>query len=155
MNGTYPPSFSSWAIVDYDWSESRNLWSAARPYMTCEETMLAQARARRALNPSGKTWVYRNSIKALPWFTSVREKLQDRSFWGFFLPLKNCKNYDCGPNASQNLYHDFERAVGRAPCGAHTREPSRRPLCSSKNDRDAERARRRMRRRRRVRRVPL
>ena len=109
MNGTYIPSFAPWAIVDFDWSESRNLWSSTRPYMNCEETMLAQARALHELNPAGTTWIYRNSIKALPWFTSVREKLQDRAFWGWFLPYKNCTNYECGPNATHNLYHDFEQ----------------------------------------------
>ena len=106
-NGTYAPSFAQWGIVDYDWSESKDLWSAAKP-MDCEETMIAKVHELQRLNPSGKAWLYRNSIKALPWFTSVREKLEDRNYWGFFLPYKNCTRYQCGPNATQNLYHDFE-----------------------------------------------
>ena len=106
-NGTYAPSFSQWSIVDFDWSESKDVWSATRPYMNCEEVMLAKARELHELNPAGKTWIYRNMIKALPWFTSVREKLQDRAYWGWFLPYKNCTAYQCGPNATHNLYHDF------------------------------------------------
>jgi hypothetical protein len=83
--------------------------------MDCEEALVTQAEATHSLQkPGGHVWVYRNSVKALPWFTSVREKLEDRAHWGWFLPFKNCTDgrggYFCGPNATQNLYHDFEQA---------------------------------------------
>jgi len=84
--------------------------------MSCEETLLAQAAATHALNPAAKQFVYRNAIKALPWFTSVREKLEDRAWWGWFLPYANCTAHACGPNATQNLYHDFEQTP-RGDCG--------------------------------------
>ena len=61
-------------------------------------------------------WVYRNSVKALPWFTSVREKLEDKRYWGWFLSNKNCTNekkeYLCGDQATNNLYHDFLQTPG-------------------------------------------
>jgi hypothetical protein len=85
--------------------------------MSCEETLLAQAEATHALNPAAKQFVYRNAIKALPWFSSVREKLEDRAWWGWFLPFANCTAHTCGPNATQNLYHDFEQTP-RGDCGA-------------------------------------
>lgn len=66
--------------------------------------------------------VYRNGIKALPWFTTVRQRLEDRAHWGWFMPLAGCSPapgvYVCGPNATQNLYHDFEQTPSRAlDCG--------------------------------------
>ena len=39
-------------------------------------------------------------MKALPWFGSVREKLEDKQFWGYFLHYKNVS----GDTATTNLY---------------------------------------------------
>ena len=62
----------------------------------------------------------RNGVKALPWHTTVRKLLEDRAQWGLFMPLAGCMpepgNYICGPNATQNLYHDFEETP-RGDCG--------------------------------------
>ena len=33
-------------------------------------------------------FVYRNMVKALPWYKSVREKIVDPAYSGFFLPFK-------------------------------------------------------------------
>lgn len=61
-----------------------------------------------------------NSCKALPWHTTVRKLLEDRSQWGLFMPLAGCMptpgEYVCGPNATQNLYHDFEQTP-HGDCG--------------------------------------
>ncbi len=50
-------------------------------------------------------------MKALPWHASVRRLLENQATWGLFMPVAGCMpapgNYVCGPNASQNLYHDF------------------------------------------------
>ena len=48
---------------------------------------------------------YKNLVKALPWMTEVRLKLQDPAYWGFFLHYKNGSN----ANASTALYHDSEQ----------------------------------------------
>lgn len=113
----FPPSNAArWGIADFDWSNGFN-WYARQQPMNCEETLLAQAEAVHALNPAAHQFVYRNAIKALPWFTSVRALLEDRSKWGWFLPFANCSAHDCGPNATQNLYHD-ESLTPRGDCGA-------------------------------------
>jgi hypothetical protein len=36
--------------------------------------------------------VYRNLVKALPWYTDVREKLEDPQFASWFLKFKNGAN---------------------------------------------------------------
>jgi len=88
--------------------------------MSAEEFMVDNLKAIRNLNPNVWGWIYRNGIKALPWHTTVRTLLEDKSQWGLFMPLKGCMsdvgNYICGPNATQNLYHDFEQTP-RGDCG--------------------------------------
>ena len=37
-----------------------------------------QAARNKAQNPTAKVFVYRNIVKALPWYTEVRELLQDQ-----------------------------------------------------------------------------
>lgn len=111
-----PETAAQWGISDWDWSNGRSWYSKQTP-MNCEETLLAQAEATLALNAASKQFVYRNAIKALPWFTAVREKLENPAYWPWFLPYKNCTHYECGPNATQNLYHDFLQTP-RGDCGA-------------------------------------
>lgn len=52
--------------------------------MDAEEDMVANMAAVKAVDPSTLTWVYRNGAKALPWHTTVRRLLEDRSQWGLF-----------------------------------------------------------------------
>ena len=63
-------------------------------------------------------FVYRNIVKALPWFRTVREKLNDERFSGFFLKFDNRKNrqeYHVPACAAENktkcseFYHDQEQ----------------------------------------------
>ncbi len=113
-SGLVDPSWAApWGLVDVDWNSNKNNWSTTQPYMTNEENMLYNLQQIKQVNPNGITWLYRNGIKALPWFTTVRKLLEDQSQWGLFMPLANCSPapgvYVCGPNATNNLYHDFEQ----------------------------------------------
>jgi hypothetical protein len=109
---TDPVAMSKWGLVDLDWSNNKPTWSSTIP-MSAEESMFENLQAIRAINPNVWGWVYRNGIKALPWHTTVRKLLEDQAQWGLFMPLAGCMpqpgNYVCGPNASQNLYHDTEQ----------------------------------------------
>ena len=82
--------------------------------------MVANMAEVKKVNPLTLTWVYRNGCKALPWHTSVRTLLEDRSQWGLFVPLAGCMpspgEYVCGPNATQNLYFDKEQTPS-GDCG--------------------------------------
>ena len=88
-------------IIDFDWSNAKEVWANAHP-MDAEELLLDQAKRRKAAIcpascpypagcadkaacPQAKTWVYRNFVKALPWYSSVREKLSDPAYSGWFL----------------------------------------------------------------------
>lgn len=83
-------------------------------------TSVGNLQSRHLRRQSNFTNPRSNGIKALPWHTSVRRLLEDRSQWGLFMPLAGCMpspgNYVCGPNATQNLYHDFEQTP-HGDCG--------------------------------------
>ena len=112
----------AWGLVSYDWSNSKrgpSGWVQQRP-MDCEVALLAQAQAAKAANPSQRVGVYRNSLKMLSWFSSVRAKLEDAAYAPWFLAFDNAsapfandacdRNYD--PPLCSALYHDQWGAPG-------------------------------------------
>ncbi len=66
--------------------------------MTCEENLAAQAEAVKTINPN-TIFVYRNFVKALPWFTSMSKKTQDPAYSGWFLTYIGSGTYKC-PSAT-------------------------------------------------------
>lgn len=99
----------------------------ASPYAPC---VAARARPPTPL----RSPTDRNGIKALPWHTTVRTLLEDRSQWGLFMPLAGCMptpgEYVCGDTATTNLYHvralgwqwpPLRERVCPVPCCAHRR----------------------------------
>jgi hypothetical protein len=149
-------SVGKFGIVDFDWSNMKKVWANAHP-MNPEELLIDQAKQRKAAIcpdtcpypagcpdkaacPQAKTWVYRNLVKAFSWFTSVREKLEDPAYAGFFLKFNptNSTPYhvpQCDTNFSppkcSDLYHDPEKTLeygrecteacdcGKVPCGKY------------------------------------
>ena len=91
-------------IVVYDWSNAKELWANAHP-MNAQEMLTKNAEAVMAADPgvpgeAPRVWVYRNSIKALNWFSAVRTKLDDPKYASWFIKFKGYK----GPE-SNNSYH--------------------------------------------------
>jgi hypothetical protein len=90
--------------------------------MDCDGMLVEQAARNKAQNPTAKVFVYRNIVKALPWYTEVRTLLQNQSMWGFFIPYAGCKDgagrYVCTNNvtgvvdATANLFHDQKQTPG-------------------------------------------
>ena len=120
-SGPFDPAFGSkFGIADYDWSNMKNVWVNTKP-MDCEKLLVEQAQMNRKLNPHSKAFVYRNLVKALNWFGSVREKLDDPAYSGFFLKfdptLKGkyhvppCDESYSPPKCSV-FYHDQEQSPG-------------------------------------------
>ena len=86
--------------------------------------LVKQVQMTTSASPGTTVWVYRNSIKALPWYTSVRVKLEDPAYSSWFVPF-NCSasdplsgchvpicdtNYD--PPLCSALYHDQTQSPG-------------------------------------------
>ena len=108
---------AQFGILSYDWSNNKKEWAAAAP-MDCEEELLAQAESTKKAaeaTPGSNThvFVYRNVVKALPWFSSVRTILLDPHYSGFFLKFKDETSNTSVPRcAAENknkcsmYYHD-------------------------------------------------
>ena len=124
-----PRVYKGYGLVDFDWNSAKAIWSTTRP-MSCEETLVRQAQLVKQETPQAKVFVYRNLVKALPWYTSVREKITDPAYAGWFLPFKpggslpgggwhspNCSTDLSGEKCSA-LYHDQEQ----------TPHPPRKPV---------------------------
>lgn len=103
---------ASFGIPSIDWSNEKKDWALANP-MDCEERLLSQAVAIKTVNPKSKVFLYRNLVKALPWFSTVRRKLEDPAYSSWFLHFSGKHNYhvpDCdtsySPPLCSDLYHD-------------------------------------------------
>ena len=98
---TDPSTTIGWGIIDVDNSNWKGTgdsdgWAKASP-MDCEERLLKQAQMIKQAAPQTQVWVYRNSIIALPWYSSVRIKLEDPAYAYWFLNFTNPP-----PNITQN-----------------------------------------------------
>lgn len=104
-----------WGLIDFDWSNAKGPWSNAKP-MDCEERLITQAELAKVANPDSKVFVYRNLVKALPWYTIVREKLANPAYSGWFLKfapnrvssVPNCTTDKSGTKCSE-FYHDVQQ----------------------------------------------
>ena len=95
---------TAFGVVVYDWSNAKALWANAHP-MNSEELLTRNAEAVLAADPgvpgeAPRVWVYRNTIKALNWYTSVREKLDDPKYASWFIKFREYR----GPQ-SNSSYH--------------------------------------------------
>ena len=116
----YTPAIRNWSIISLDWSDWKwgpTGWAAKQP-MNCEEVLFSDAvrvvAASAARAP--RAWVYRNTCKALPWYSSVRALLGDPAYAPWFLPYGarapiNGSAYfspKCDPSSGlcSDLYHD-------------------------------------------------
>ena len=117
---TDPAVYRGFGLVDFDWSNGKAAWSTKQP-MDCEERLVTQATMTKAMAKETKVFVYRNLVKALPWYTSVREKITDPAYSGWFLKFKpggsmangSWHSPPCTTDASGEkcsmLYHDQEQ----------------------------------------------
>ncbi|CAE8624234.1 unnamed protein product [Polarella glacialis] len=110
-----PERGAEFGIISYDWSNSKVQWAASKP-MDCEERLAKQAEMTGQQGTGSHVFVYRNLVKALPWFTTVREKLNDPAYSGWFLRFKpSAAPYHVPACAAENqskcstFYHDQEQ----------------------------------------------
>eukprot|EP00039_Didymoeca_costata_P006126 m.87634 g.87634 ORF g.87634 m.87634 type:complete len:620 (-) comp13122_c0_seq1:133-1992(-) len=87
---------NQFGIVVYDWSNAKAIWANAHP-MSSEELITKQAEMVYAQDPglpgyAPRVWAYRNTIKALNWYSSVREKLDDPKYASWFIKFKGFNN---------------------------------------------------------------
>ena len=92
--------------------------------MNCEEMLVEQVKQTTAASPGTTVWVYRNGIKALPWYTTVRLKVTDPKYAPWFMKFSDevIANHSaahvpvCDTNYSpprcSHLYHDQVQTPG-------------------------------------------
>ena len=120
MSGFLDASYySQFGVVSVDWSNAKALW--VQPPMSCEEKLVEQAAQLKAARPGVRVMGYRNIVKALPWFSSVRARMDDPRFADWFLPFdaRNATPYHVppcddsySPPKCSPLYHDQEQTPG-------------------------------------------
>ena len=142
---TDPSTTLGWGIVDFDWSNGKGTgtadgWVKHSP-MDDEELLFKQVQMTAAATPGTTVWIYRCSVYAYPWYTSVRKLLDDDAYAPWFLdfnnqsgPLHNTKcDNNFSPPKCSNHFHMQEQSpgyphgdgdcaapgcdCGKAPCG--------------------------------------
>lgn len=111
--------------VARSWSNGKEMWANPKRWqgglapdgkMDCQERLVEQAKMTKAhaksLGIEQKVWVYRNLVKALPWYSLVRGKLNDPAYSGFFLKFDDSKKpfhvpqCDSASGRCTEYYHD-------------------------------------------------
>lgn len=112
-----PTRGAQFGIVSYDWSNGKELWAKGHP-MFCQELLLEQAVQTKAAG-APRVFVYRNIVKALPWFAQVREKLVDPAYAGWFLRFDSTNN-SSGPSSRTSGHRGAAAAAAShvPPCAA-------------------------------------
>ena len=92
----------------YDWSNGKALWANEHP-MDSQSLITKQAEMVLDIDPgvpgyAPRVWAYRNTIKALNWYSSVREKLDDPKYASWFIKFNGFSNtpYPGGQGEKQN-----------------------------------------------------
>ena len=120
---TNPNSTLGWSIVDFDWSNAKGTgnapgWAKHSP-MDDEEMLFQQVQMTTAATPGTTVWVYRCSVYAYPWYTSVRKILDDPAYAPWFIDFKQdgpwfspkC-DHNFNPPKCSNYYHMQEQSPG-------------------------------------------
>jgi len=75
---------NQYGIVVLDWSNAKNLWANTHPMsevdITIQAVEMVYAQDPGAPGYAPRVWAYRNTIKALNWYSSIREKLDDPAY---------------------------------------------------------------------------
>lgn len=106
------PSLPSISIHVYR-SHGKQHWANQSP-MNTEEFLIDQVNTIIANRPDTVVMIYRNTVKALSWFTYVQTKVNDPMYAGYFLSFRNDTNDTVSPKCDintsplkcTNLYHD-------------------------------------------------
>ena len=120
---TDPSTTLGWGVVDFDWSNAKGKgtadgWVKHKP-MDDEEMLFKQVQMTTAATANATVWVYRCSVYAYPWYTSVRAILDDAAYSDWFVKFKptgpwyspKCdNNYD--PPLCSDYFHMQEQSPG-------------------------------------------
>ena len=114
-----------YAVVDVDWSNALEAWSAATP-MDTEERLLVQAGMLKlggggggggggaSAAPPPLVMIYRNTVYGYPWMTSVRFILDDDAYRPWFLHAEHDDRHGPLARGPRAPHRRLPRQHGRA-----------------------------------------
>ena len=124
VSGMFDPAIAGrYGIADFDWSNGKLTpdgrgWQQAKP-MDTGAVLIEQAAQVKAANPRTHVWVYRQLVKALPWYKDIGEKMADPRYSGWFLPFRKGGASDlrngswhvppCTGGLCSSLYHSQDQ----------------------------------------------
>ena len=148
VSGMFDPAIAGrYGIADFDWSNGKLTpdgrgWQQAKP-MDTGAVLIEQAAQVKAANPRTHVWVYRQLVKALPWYKDIGEKMADPRYSGWFLPFRKGGASDlrngswhvppCTGGLCSSLYHSQDQVqpdgcngtcdCSGVPCAPHPVAP--------------------------------
>lgn len=98
---------ASFGITSFDWSNAKAQWVQQFP-MDDEERLITQTSMTKTLQTDTRVFIYENLVKALPWMTTVREKLEDPNYSGFFLKFSELGPWNNGTYHVTNCDDNYD-----------------------------------------------
>lgn len=124
-----PEVLSNFKTVSVDWSNGKRGpqgWVSTPLPMDAETPLVRQAEILAAANPGQRVFTYLNLVIAYPWFPTIREKLTDPAYSGWFIrfnptPPNNGSYYSppCDNNFNPPLCTDFFHSQDQTPGFPH------------------------------------
>ncbi len=91
LSGMFDPAFAArFGLVSFDALNAQAKWLATMPHNS-EELLVQQCQQVKAIDPSVKCMVYRNTALALQWLTTQRS-VMDAAHESFFLRFQTTAN---------------------------------------------------------------
>ena len=131
---TDPSSTKGWGVVDFDWSNAKAIWAKSKP-MNDEELLFKQVQMTTSATKNATVWVYRCSVYAYPWYTSVRTILDDPAYSDWFIKFKPEGPWyspKCDHNYDPPLCSDYFHMQEQSPNYPHGDGDCAAPACGSK-----------------------
>eukprot|EP00656_Telonema_subtile_P026754 TRINITY_DN28740_c0_g2_i1.p1 TRINITY_DN28740_c0_g2~~TRINITY_DN28740_c0_g2_i1.p1 ORF type:complete len:329 (+),score=55.02 TRINITY_DN28740_c0_g2_i1:175-1161(+) len=128
---TDPSSTQGWGVVDFDWSNAKAIWAKSKP-MNDEELLFKQVQMTTSATTDATVWVYRCSVYAYPWYTSVRTILDDEAYSDWFIKFKPTGPWyspKCDHNYNPPLCSDYYHMQEQTPGYPHGDGDCAAPAC--------------------------
>jgi len=124
-------STKGWGVIDFDWSNAKAIWAQQKP-MNDEELLFKQVQMTTAATANSTVWVYRCSVYAYPWYTSVRTILDDPAYSDWFIKFKKEGPWSqpkCDNNYNPPLCTDYFHMQEQSPGYPHGDGDCAAPAC--------------------------
>jgi hypothetical protein len=128
-NVSQAAAMARWGVLSFDWATLSDEWAGDMP-SDDDQKLLDAATYLKAAAPETKAWIYRSLVNPISTFGSVREKLEDPQYHGFF--LKFAKNATDGQMGNyKRCYHSDYPIRNKTVCTELANRPSGNGDCGT------------------------